>query len=111
MWLLGKQQVLNKKRVETLHIIVSIGLAGVLLTGGLLFISRASFLLTEPAFLVKMAFVLALIINGFFIGIVSETATHTPFKMLSKKQRAGLLLSGLVSGVGWTGAAICGLVL
>lgn len=111
LWLMGKRELLDAKRVELLHIIVSIGLAGVLLTGGLLFIDRAFVLLTEPAFLVKMVFVLALVINGFFIGVISEVATHTPFKMLSKKRRAQMLLSGFISGAGWTGAAICGLLL
>lgn len=111
MWVLGKRELLDPKRVELLHHMVSVGLAGILLTGGLLFIPQASYLLTQTTFLVKMGFVLALVINGFLIGAVSETATHTPFKALSKGQRTRLIASGLVSGAGWAGAFLCGLLL
>ncbi len=107
MWILGKKKVLDAKLVEILHVLVSIGLLCIILTGGLMFIDRASYLLSTPAFLMKMCFVAALVINAFFIGTLSKIATTRAFAELSLNERIPLFVSGGVSIVGWAGALIC----
>lgn len=110
-WLRGKKQVLDTAVIDRAHIAVSIGLAVIIATGGLLFLPRAEFLLTSPLFAIKMCFVLALIINGFFIDKLATTATERPFSSLSRREKLPLFISGAVSITGWVGAIICGLLL
>ena len=110
-WLRGTKPVLDTAVVDRAHIAVSIGLALVITTGGLLFLPRAEFLLTSPIFAIKMCFVLALIINGFFIDRLATTATKGPFSSLSDREKIPLFISGAVSVLGWVGAIICGLLL
>lgn len=110
-WFLGKKEVLKKKTVELLHVLVSVGLAGILITGGLMFLDRSEYLLQQPLFLVKMGFVLALVINAFFIGSISHLATEKSYANLTPGERRRVLLSGTVSIVGWVGAGVCGLLL
>ena len=111
VWLLGKKKTLSKKVVDTLHALVSIGLGGILLTGGLMFLDRADYLLAQPIFIAKMVFVAALVINAFFVGMLSRLATEKSYASLNTKERFRVFLSGGVSIFGWVGAAICGLIL
>lgn len=111
MWLLGRKQMLSKKRVDLLHILVSLGLGGILLTGGVMFIDRADYLLSQPVFIVKMIFVGALVINAFFIGAISDIACNKPFASLTTSERWRVFMSGAISILGWGGALICGLLL
>jgi hypothetical protein len=112
LWILGKKRVMNKRLLEWLHALVGVGLAGLLTTGGLLFfVGGYDFLLSDPAFIIKMVFVAALLINGFFISYVNKLATLRSWGELSDAQRMPLLLSGAVSVCGWAGAVICGLLL
>jgi hypothetical protein len=110
-WFRGKKEVLSKKKIETLHVIVSLGLAGIITTGGLMFIDRASYLLQNPTFIAKMCFVLALIVNAFFIGRLGTRATEKAYNNLPTKERLPLLISGAVSGIGWVGAITLGFLL
>jgi|CXWL01.1.fsa_nt_gi uncharacterized membrane protein len=110
-WMRGKRQVLDQALVEKLHVVVGIGLAGLIMTGGIMFLYRAEYLLHETVFLIKMCFVLALVINGFFIEILSRVTTGRSFEELTKKERVPLLLSGVVSVVSWLGVVTCGLLL
>ena len=110
-WIRGKKQMLSKDRVEVLHVLVSFGISALLLTGGLMFINRAEYLLQELVFIAKMVFVGALVVNGFFIGEVSRLATERTFASLSAKERLPLYISGGVSFVGWVGAIVLGLLL
>jgi uncharacterized membrane protein YGL010W len=67
--------------------------------------------MTEPAFIVKMFMVTALIINGVAIGSLSQLASSAPFAALTRRQRAMLLVSGGVSVFCWLGAVFIGFVL
>lgn len=109
-WFRGKQKTLNKKKIDVLHVIVSLGLAGIILTGGLMLINEPGFLQSTD-FLVKMAFVTALTINGLLIGSSTEIAAQKEFRDVSSSQKRLLLISGGVSVAGWIGAIICGLLL
>lgn len=111
LWFLGKKQHLDAALVERLHLIVTLGLAGVVTTGGLLFIDRADYLLSNPVFIVKMVLVAALIVNGYFIGKTSALASTLPYAGLDSRQRRTVLVGAGISGIGWVGALICGLLL
>jgi hypothetical protein len=111
MWIVGKKQRLSARMVRVMHVIVGLGLAALILTGGLLFVDRSAYLLKNPTFLVKMIFVTALIINTFFVERLSHVATVHAFKDLTHQQRFPLFISGAVSLLSWIGAGICGLLI
>lgn len=110
-WFRGKTETLSQATVNRMHASVSVGLAALLLTGGLMFIDRAQYLLSQPVFIAKMGFVLALVINGFFIGRLSRLATTSSFASLTTGQKRLVILSGGVSAVGWAGAVVLGIIL
>ena len=110
-WLLGKKKTLDKRRIEILHAIVGVGISLVILTGGLIAIPRLEYLLTNTTFLIKMCFVGVLVINAFFIGTLARTASEKSFRELPQKERIPVLLSGALSGMGWVGALVCGILL
>jgi cation transport ATPase len=110
-WFRGRVRTLASRKVAVLHVLVSIGIALILLTGALMFIDRAEYLLSQTVFLVKMCFVGALIINGFFIGSLSRLASEKAFAELTPAECTKVLISGSVSLVGWLGAITCGLIL
>lgn len=111
MWILGKRTTLDTHRVEILHVIVSVGIALVILTGGLLALRGLEYYLASSVFMVKMFFVAVLVVNGFFIGSISQVATKRSFASLSAKERLPLMFSGSASVLGWLGALVCGLLL
>ncbi|MDB5245335.1 MAG: hypothetical protein JWN90_440 [Parcubacteria group bacterium] len=111
MWVLGKKTILNSSRITFLHRAVSIGLALLLITGGLLYIRDVSFYLSQTTFIVKMVTIAALILNTYFIEKFSHIATSRTFASLSKSERLPLFISGAVSAVGWVTVIVCGLTL
>lgn len=111
MWMLGKKQLLEHDRVAFLHTAISLGLPLIILTGGLLALPSLSYYLHNITFLIKMGFVGALIVNGFFIGSIATKATTHTFTSLTPAQRLPLLVSGTVSVLAWSGALIAGFLL
>lgn len=110
-WVRGRAHVLAPRKVATLHALVGVGLALILLTGGLMFVDRSSYLLSQTTFLVKMGFVGALVVNAFFIGSISKLASEKAFVELTSNERRKVFLSGAISSLGWLGAIMCGLTL
>lgn len=111
MWMLGKKDLLETKRVEILHVIVSVGLSLVILTGGLMTLRGLEYYIQNPIFLIKMGFVFVLIVNGLFIGKLASLATTRTFASLTSRERLPLLVSGAASVMGWAGALLAGLLL
>jgi hypothetical protein len=112
LWILGRTRVMNERRLEWLHALVGLGLAGLIATGGLLFfLGGYSFLITDPVFIIKMVLVLALVVNAFFIAYVNKVAVYRSWAELTPAQRLPLIISGAISVIGWVGALICGLLL
>jgi hypothetical protein len=107
-WIRGKTKVLDGNKVGKLHRNTWIGLAGMILTGFIMFWPLREYLLTRPQFYVKMAFVLALIINGFVIGRLQKVALTKAFKDLTVYEKLPLIISGAVSTLCWLGAAAGG---
>jgi hypothetical protein len=111
LWLLGIRKTLPAKFIHVMHLIVSVGIGGLLLTGGLMVLERFDYLLQDVAFIAKMALVLALVINAFCIEGLAKLATTKTFKELTLLERASVLSSGAVSLIGWLGALILGFTL
>jgi nitrate reductase gamma subunit len=111
MWMLGKKEVLNAKRVTLLHTLVWAGLLLMLASGFTMFLSYKDFLLFEPVFYVKALFVVTLVVNAFFIGTFMRAATERSFATLTRNEKVPLVISGAISTIGWIGAITCGLIL
>jgi hypothetical protein len=103
-WLMHKRDVVGKRELTVSHWTVTLGLAGLMLSGLYLFWPMRNYLLGEPLFVLKMVFVAALVINSFFIEYLMHTASHTPWRALSMGERVPFILSGAVSTLSWVGA-------
>ena len=103
-WVAGKFTVLPERRLIALHDIVYGGLLGLIVTGVLMFWPLSSYLLTQPAFLIKMGFVLALIINSVVISRHMPLAFTRSFSSLTFRERLPLFISGGISAISWVGA-------
>ena len=79
MWVLGKRPILSKKKITILHRTISVGLALLLITGGLLYIQAVSAYLSDSTFIIKMTAIAALILNTYFIEKFSHVATNRTF--------------------------------
>ncbi len=105
-WVLGHTEKLNKKTIQTVHYLTLAGLGIMILSGVAMALPMKEYLFTVPAFWIKMGFVLALIINSFFIGSLMKTAFNHSFKSLALSEKLPLFISGSVSGISWLGAII-----
>lgn len=110
-WIRGKIAILPKEKIQKYHRNTWIGLSCMILTGFLLFWPMREFLLTQPQFYAKMAFVLTLIANGFVIGHLQKVALTKSFNQLTLKEKIPLFISGGISTLAWVGAALGGLFL
>jgi hypothetical protein len=103
LWILGKKETLDRALLSRIHNTIWVGLGIMLVTGATMAYPYQEYLRTLTPFLVKMGFVLALLINSFFIGKHLYLATERPFAMLTKKERLPLFISGTVSTISWIG--------
>jgi hypothetical protein len=104
----GKRLVIDRALTNRLHVIVWCGLIGMIGSGITLFLPLSSYLLTEPSFYLKMAFVLTLIFNALIIGKISHVASERPFSALSPHEKRLLITSGIISSISWVSAALIG---
>ena len=109
LWMKGTTLVIGKKTLFTAHWLVTTALLGLVYTGLFLFWPRRDYLLTQPLFLLKMAFVAALLINSMAIEWLMHVAAVRPFNSLSTGQKTPLFISGAISTVSWIGAGLMGL--
>jgi len=104
--------MLSKKLFTLLHRIVSIGLVGMILSGGYMAYGYGTeVLLRNYVFSTKMLFVVVLVINAFFIGKHMHLAFDKEFKELTKKEKRSLISSGLVSTGSWVTIFVLGKIL
>jgi hypothetical protein len=108
-WLTHKRDVVGKRELFVSHWVVSIGLTGLVLSGLYLFWPMRDYLLVQPLFWLKMAFVAALIINSFFIEYLMHMASHTPWRQLAISERVPFIVSGGISTLSWLGALLVAL--
>lgn len=106
LWVRGKHEVLPAPQLKLLHRLVYGGLIIMLPTGLYMFWPLQEYLLSTPAFLIKMSLVVTLIINSVFIGRFIHVATEKPFAMLRSAQRVPLLISGAISSIAWLGTIV-----
>jgi uncharacterized membrane protein len=111
LYLLGKKQTLSERFIVWAHRLIFAGLAGMVVTGIILFIPMREYLLVQPNFYVKMMFVLALVVNAFVIGAHMKVASTTPFKLLPQSEKRKLFVSGAISTLSWLGAIFGGIYL
>jgi hypothetical protein len=106
----GRREILPRTPVHLVHYGVWVGLVGMIVTGILLTVPRFTYLSGEAVFYLKLAFVGWLVVNAVVIGRVSRLATTTPFRSLELSTQRLLVVSGVVSVVGWVGSALIGYV-
>ena len=106
LWVMGKVSVLPAARMRWLHRIVGLGLLISILSGAYLAAGTIEYLLTVPAFYVKLGLVAALVVNAFVVGAHLPLATTTAFRNLTAAEKRPLFISGVVSTAGWVGVFI-----
>lgn len=111
LWVLGKRETLPLWLMRTLHSVIWAGLLIMIVSGGTMFLSYREYLLTVPAFYIKMSFVLALIVNAFVIGKHLHIACERSYASLSREERQPLFISGAVSTISWIGVICAALML
>lgn len=109
LWKMGKKETLNPKIIKTVHNLTGIALATMVLSGIAMSLRIFPYLLGEPAFIIKMVFVLALIVNSFFIGKLMHITFERSYVSLSMKEKTPLFIAGAVSGISWLGAFVSAL--
>jgi hypothetical protein len=108
-YFLGKEVTLPARFLFWSHTLVWIGLVGMIITGVLMVLPIWTYYFQNPAFFVKMGFVVVLMINAYAIGVLSKTASERPFSALSASEKRILFISGGLSIIGWTGAVLTSL--
>ena len=104
-WVRGVNQVLDAKRLKKYHYWVGVGLIGMIITGVVMYSGKTDELnVSNLAFVGKMCFVGLLVINSFVIGALTRVATVRTYASLTLKEKMPLMISGIVSAVGWVGA-------
>ena len=110
-WIIGVRKTISKQLADRLHLAVSTGLTGTILSGTLLAWPLLDHLMQQPAFLVKMLFVITLVVNAVLIKRLSICATRMPFADVSTAIRKRLYFIGTLSMTCWLGAVVCGILL
>lgn len=105
-WFRGETLILEESKVAKAHKFVWFGLVVTIVSGFFAFWDKRFYLFESPAFIIKMFFVVALTINGFFIGHLMKLPCKKAFKDITLKERAPLFISGAISGISWAGAFI-----
>ncbi len=105
-WVMGHKEKLDGKAISMVHYLTLAALTVMIISGAAMAFPLKEYLLTVPAFFIKMGFVLALVINSFFIGKLLHTAVNHSYKSLAFSEKLPLFISGAVSGISWLGAVI-----
>ena len=105
-WMRGKSETLNAKTVHLTHMLMWVGLGGLMVTGVIMLIPQWEYLKHEPLFLMKMLFVAVLVTNGVLLGRLAPIATERSFASLSLKDKIPLFVSGGISLTAWIGAFV-----
>lgn len=110
-WVRGKKQTLSHTRMVTLHYLMWAALLSLITTGILLFLPRASYLLHNPLFIIKLLFVAILVLNAILIGNLMHVAPTRSFSTLTLEEKLELYASGAISSFGWASTVAIGLYL
>jgi hypothetical protein len=105
-WVTGKRLVLDAKMLERVHLLMWIGLGGMIVTGVIMAQEHIALYLQQPYFIAKMAFVGLLFVNGIVIGYLSPIASTKAFVSVPLREKIVLAMSGAASLGGWVGAFV-----
>lgn len=105
-WVMGRREFLDARTLHIAHLMMWVGLGGMIVTGVTMASEYFEVLLQQPYFIAKMTFVGILFANGIVIGYLSPIATTRAFATLSIREKIPLLVSGAASLVGWVGAFV-----
>lgn len=108
LYFIGAKKTLPFTTMQRLHYAVWIGLLGMIASGIALTLPAWSYYMSDPAYIVKMLFVLVLVINGIAIGFLMPISTKIPFVNLPKSTKTLLLISGAASATSWIAATLIG---
>ena len=101
LWWRGRIAILPAMAMNIFHWMVFTGLTVSIITGALMASTGLSYLFSQPAFVIKLGFVLTLLINSFFIHRHLTLATTQSYKDLPDKTKRTLILSGVISTTSW----------
>lgn len=107
-WIRGDTPLLDKNQVKKYHYRVLVGLILMIITGFLLFWPMKEFLLTRVQFFIKMGFVVALIINAFYISRLQKISITKEYSSLSVREKIPFYISGAISTACWVLAFAAG---
>lgn len=111
-WIRGMVPTLPRKTMRHLHNHIWLGLGLLVFSGAVLFCYHQTVLLVSFAFYAKIACVSMVSVNGIFINRHMQVASEQSFASLPKARQRALVMSGIVSCVGWFGAlALAGFLL
>jgi hypothetical protein len=105
-WVLGRRERLDERTLQRTHLLMWVGLGGMIITGVIMASSYLDVLMQQPYFIGKMLFVGILFTNGIVIGYLTPIASTRSFASLSTLEKIPLLVSGAASLVGWVGAFV-----
>jgi hypothetical protein len=105
-WVLGRMERLDERTLQRTHLLMWVGLGGMIITGVIMASSYVDQLILQPYFVAKMTFVGILFANGIVIGYLSPIASKKSFASLSVREKVPLFISGTASLVGWVGAFV-----
>jgi hypothetical protein len=105
-WFSGARPTLSRARVRALHVLMWAGLLSLIGSGFLMFLPMASYLLSQPLFIIKLLFVAILVVNAVLIGRLMETALTRPRAEVSFSELLPLATSGAVSFLSWAAAIL-----
>lgn len=106
MWMRGMRDTLNTPLIRWLHWCVWAGLAVSIVSGIALFKEASSYLLSQPAFLVKVGFVAVLVVNSFVISHHLRAAGREPWRALPVGTKRAMLVSAGISFLSWVAVAV-----
>ena len=107
LWVLGRLERLNADVLNNIHKFLWAGLLLSVITGALMAYESIEYLLTVPAFQIKLVFVTALVINSFVIHKHIQVPVVSSFSEVDSRTKKSLLVSGVVSTVSWISVVIC----
>jgi hypothetical protein len=105
-WVVGWQKKLNSKILKFLHIVVYVGLGGLILTGLSMVVLNSEEFLTNIYFWIKMFFVAVLFWNAGRIGKEMDLPVGKSFTELSFEQKKHSVVVGITSIISWVSALI-----
>lgn len=110
-WMRHKKETLDLAHLRRAHTLVAVALGLMVLSGAYLAYPMLDYLLRQPLFYLKMAFVATLIANSFAIGALMHLPSRQTFRSLTSAQKRPLFVSGALSLTCWAGAVLAALFL